>query len=118
MHFYLENIEEEIGVKITNNFPSFLFEIRYKDLASYKLSGLQQKLSESVPSSQMEVANRQYADLTAKYRDMLQKEQLHSVQVIITTTRTFFVCIYFFTNALSRAELDFLNILCSLSAHC
>ena len=57
------------------------FSSRYKDLASYKLASLQQKLSDSVPSSQMEVANRQYADLTAKYRDMLQKEQLHSVQV-------------------------------------
>lgn len=54
--------------------------IRYKSMMSYKLDALQKQLSESVPVSQLEAANRQYADLTASYRDYLQREQLHSVR--------------------------------------
>ena len=54
---------------------------RYKDQSSFKLAALQKQVSESVPATHLEAANRQFSDLTAKYRDLLQKEQLHSVQV-------------------------------------
>ena len=49
-------------------------------MAAFKLEALQKQLSESVPAVQLESANRQFSDLTAKYRDLLQREQLHSVQ--------------------------------------
>lgn len=35
---------------------------------------LQKALDDSVPSSELERANRQYNDLTIKYRDLLQKD--------------------------------------------
>ena len=54
---------------------------RYKDQSSFKLAALQKQVSESVPATHLEAANRQFSGLTAKYRDLLQKEQLHSVQV-------------------------------------
>ena len=59
------------------------FDSRYKDQTSFKLGALQKQVSESVPATHLEAANRQFSDLTAKYRDLLQKEQLHSVQVVL-----------------------------------
>uniref|UniRef100_A0A8C7QS11 Centrosomal protein 290 n=1 Tax=Oncorhynchus mykiss TaxID=8022 RepID=A0A8C7QS11_ONCMY len=52
---------------------------RYKDMAAYKLAALQKALDDSVPSSELERANKQYTELTVKYRDMLQKDN-HLVQ--------------------------------------
>ena len=52
------------------------FFARYKEMASYKMESLQKSLSESVPASSLEEANREFADLTAKYRDLLQREQV------------------------------------------
>ncbi|XP_066447592.1 centrosomal protein of 290 kDa isoform X2 [Eleutherodactylus coqui] len=49
---------------------------RYKDIAAFKVASLQKALDDSVPLSELEAANRQYNDLTAKYRDMLQKDNL------------------------------------------
>ena len=40
------------------------------------MESLQKSLSESVPASSLEEANREFADLTAKYRDLLQREQV------------------------------------------
>ena len=54
----------------------FCFFARYKEMASYKMESLQKSLSESVPASSLEEANREFADLTAKYRDLLQREQV------------------------------------------
>ncbi|KAF7656056.1 hypothetical protein LDENG_00046760 [Lucifuga dentata] len=47
---------------------------RYKEMAAYKLAALQKALDDSVPSSDLERANKQYTELTVKYRDMLQRD--------------------------------------------
>ncbi|KAM9854835.1 centrosomal protein of 290 kDa [Aulostomus maculatus] len=47
---------------------------RYKEMAAYKIAALQKTLDDSVPSSDLERANKQYTDLTVKYRDLLQKD--------------------------------------------
>nr|XP_057930609.1 centrosomal protein of 290 kDa-like isoform X3 [Doryrhamphus excisus] len=49
---------------------------RYKEMATFKTAELQKALDDSVPSSDLEKANRQYTDLTVKYRDMLQRDGL------------------------------------------
>lgn len=43
-------------------------------MASYKIAALQKALDDSVPSSDLERANKQYTELTVKYRDMLQRD--------------------------------------------
>ncbi|TRY62027.1 hypothetical protein TCAL_01502 [Tigriopus californicus] len=48
---------------------------RYKDMASFKIEALQRQLAESVPSAHLDAANREFADVTAKYRDLLQKQK-------------------------------------------
>ncbi|CAJ1056113.1 centrosomal protein of 290 kDa isoform X1 [Xyrichtys novacula] len=47
---------------------------RFKDMAAYKVAALQKALDDSVPSSDLEKANKQYTELTVKYRDMLQRD--------------------------------------------
>ncbi|KAF5897955.1 centrosomal protein [Clarias magur] len=47
---------------------------RFKEMAAFKMAALQKVLDDSVPSSELERANKQYADLTMKYRDLLQKD--------------------------------------------
>ncbi|XP_053283715.1 centrosomal protein of 290 kDa isoform X2 [Pleuronectes platessa] len=47
---------------------------RYKEMASYQIAALQKALDDSVPSSNLEKANKQYTELTVKYRDMLQRD--------------------------------------------
>ena len=59
-----------------------LLSCRYKDYASFKLDAIQKQLSESVPLSALESANKQHAELTASYRELLQREQAGSMQVI------------------------------------
>ncbi|XP_063303199.1 centrosomal protein of 290 kDa isoform X2 [Pelobates fuscus] len=49
---------------------------RYKEVAAFKIASLQKALDDSVPSADLELANKQYNELTAKYRDMLQKDNL------------------------------------------
>ncbi|XP_074919570.1 centrosomal protein of 290 kDa [Chelonoidis abingdonii] len=49
---------------------------RFKEMASFKIAALQKSLDDSVPLSELELANKQYNELTAKYRDMLQKDNL------------------------------------------
>lgn len=43
-------------------------------MAAYKIAALQKALEDSVPSSDLERANKQYTELTVKYRDMLQRD--------------------------------------------
>lgn len=43
-------------------------------MAAYKIAALQKALDDSVPSSDLEKANKQYTELTVKYRDMLQRD--------------------------------------------
>lgn len=47
---------------------------RHKEMSTYKISVLQQALDDSVPASELEAANKQYNELTAKYRDIIQRE--------------------------------------------
>ncbi|KAJ8381846.1 hypothetical protein SKAU_G00026240 [Synaphobranchus kaupii] len=47
---------------------------RYKDMASFKIAALQKALDNSVSSSELERANKEYTKLTIKYRDLLQKD--------------------------------------------
>uniref|UniRef100_A0A8C5J5E7 Centrosomal protein 290 n=1 Tax=Junco hyemalis TaxID=40217 RepID=A0A8C5J5E7_JUNHY len=49
---------------------------RFKEMASFKIAALQKVLDSSVPLSELEVANKQYNALTAKYREILQKDNL------------------------------------------
>lgn len=48
-------------------------------MAAFKIAALQKALNDSIPSSELERANKQYTELTVKYRDMLQKDN-HLVQ--------------------------------------
>lgn len=43
-------------------------------MTAYKLAALQKALDESVPSSELERANKEFTELTVKYRDMLQRD--------------------------------------------
>ncbi|XP_062402856.1 centrosomal protein of 290 kDa [Sardina pilchardus] len=52
---------------------------RYKDMAVFKMTTLQKALDKSVPSSELEKADKQYINLTVKYRDLLQKDN-HLIQ--------------------------------------
>ncbi|XP_056138359.1 centrosomal protein of 290 kDa [Lampris incognitus] len=47
---------------------------RYKEMAAYRIAALQKALDDSVPASHLERANKQYTELTVKYRDMLQRD--------------------------------------------
>ncbi|XP_037539024.1 centrosomal protein of 290 kDa [Nematolebias whitei] len=47
---------------------------RYKEMAAFKLAALQKALDASVPASELEKANKQYTDLTVKYRDLLERD--------------------------------------------
>nr|XP_015208279.1 PREDICTED: centrosomal protein of 290 kDa isoform X3 [Lepisosteus oculatus] len=47
---------------------------RYKDMAAFKIAALQKALDNSVSSSELERANKQYNELTIKYRDTLQRD--------------------------------------------
>ncbi|XP_025022955.1 centrosomal protein of 290 kDa [Python bivittatus] len=49
---------------------------RFKEMATFKIAALQKVLDNSVPVNDLEMANKQYNELTAKYRDMLQKDNL------------------------------------------
>ncbi|XP_061139377.1 centrosomal protein of 290 kDa-like isoform X2 [Syngnathus typhle] len=50
--------------------------LRYKETAAYRVAALQKALDDSVPASELEKANRQYTELTVKYRDVLQRDGL------------------------------------------
>ncbi|KAF3855243.1 hypothetical protein F7725_023298 [Dissostichus mawsoni] len=45
-----------------------------KEMAAYKIAALQKALDDSVLSSELEKANKQYTELTVKYRDVLQRD--------------------------------------------
>ncbi|XP_077195096.1 centrosomal protein of 290 kDa isoform X2 [Paroedura picta] len=49
---------------------------RFKEMATFKIAALQKALDNSVPLDDLEMANKQYNELTSKYRDMLQKDNL------------------------------------------
>jgi len=46
-----------------------------QEMSTFRLSALQTMLQDSVPLTVLETANKQFTELTSKYRDLLQKEQ-------------------------------------------
>ncbi|XP_050955227.1 centrosomal protein of 290 kDa isoform X2 [Labeo rohita] len=56
---------------------------RFKEMAAFKMAALQKSLDGSVPASELERANKQYTELTIKYRNLLQKDN-HLVQKTTT----------------------------------
>ncbi|XP_060040202.1 centrosomal protein of 290 kDa isoform X2 [Erinaceus europaeus] len=49
---------------------------RFKEMAVFKITALQKVIDNSVSLSELELANKQYNELTAKYRDILQRDNL------------------------------------------
>ncbi|KAK3749638.1 hypothetical protein QZH41_001726, partial [Actinostola sp. cb2023] len=61
----------------------------FEEMATYKIHALQQALDDSVSSKELENANKQYNELTAKYRDLLQRENtLVSRTVLVENLET------------------------------
>lgn len=44
-----------------------------QDMATFKIASLQKALDDSVPSTDLDLMNKRYHDLTEKYRDTLEK---------------------------------------------
>ncbi|XP_073069445.1 centrosomal protein of 290 kDa isoform X2 [Manis javanica] len=65
----LVSMEAEIGEKIGRL-------QRFKEMAIFKIAALQKVLDNSAPLTELELANKQYNELTAKYRDILQKDNM------------------------------------------
>ncbi|CAB1322784.1 unnamed protein product [Coregonus sp. 'balchen'] len=79
-HRYTTLLEQEQHLRKDNNKLRDDFStMQASDMAAYKLAALQKALDDSVPSSELERANKHYTELTVKYRDMLQKDN-HLVQ--------------------------------------
>lgn len=57
--------------------PNLYFHIQER--AAYEVDVLQKALDESVSLSELERANKEYTELTVKYRDLLQRDS-HLVQ--------------------------------------
>ncbi|XP_073756643.1 centrosomal protein of 290 kDa isoform X6 [Callorhinus ursinus] len=62
-------MEAEVGEKIGRL-------QRFKEMATFKIAALQKVIDNSVSLSELELANKQYNELTAKYRDILQKDNI------------------------------------------
>lgn len=45
----------------------------FQDMAAFKIAALQKALDDSVPMAELEAANKQYNELTEKYRDILER---------------------------------------------
>ncbi|NXN63489.1 CE290 protein, partial [Himantopus himantopus] len=77
---HLRKENEKLKSEITHMETAVLGKIgnlqRFKEMASFKIAALQKVLDGSVPLSELELANKQYNELTVKYRDMLQKDNL------------------------------------------
>ncbi|XP_048867180.1 centrosomal protein of 290 kDa isoform X2 [Brienomyrus brachyistius] len=47
---------------------------RYKEMVEFNIAALQKALDDSVLASELERANKQYTELTVRYRDLLEKD--------------------------------------------
>ncbi|XP_045686363.1 centrosomal protein of 290 kDa isoform X1 [Phyllostomus hastatus] len=65
----LISMEAEVGEKIGRL-------QRFKEMAIFKIAALQKVMDNSVSLSELELANKQYNELTVKYRDILQKDNV------------------------------------------
>ncbi|CAM9120067.1 unnamed protein product [Lampetra planeri] len=71
-----EKLKDESSRMQTSVMQRIGYLQRYKEMAAHKMTALQKALDDSVPSSDLERANKQYTELTVKYRDLLQKDSL------------------------------------------
>ncbi|KAH9503689.1 hypothetical protein Btru_067161 [Bulinus truncatus] len=69
----VDRLRNEIGQMETAVSERIGYLQRYKDMAAFKIAALQKALEDSVPSADLEKVNKQYHNLTEKYRDMLEK---------------------------------------------
>ncbi|NXA84737.1 CE290 protein, partial [Thryothorus ludovicianus] len=80
MERHLRKENEKLNGEITHMETAVTGKIgnlqRFKEMACFKIAALQKVLDGSVPLSELEMANKQYNALTAKYREMLQKDNL------------------------------------------
>lgn len=73
-------------------------------MAIFKIAALQKVMDNSVSLSELELANKQYNELTAKYRDILQKDNvlvqrtnnLEHLEVSLCDLRTLWYQPFFF----------------------
>ncbi|NWS56235.1 CE290 protein, partial [Chunga burmeisteri] len=80
MERHLRKENEKLKDEITEMETAVIGKIgnlqRFKEMSTFRIAALQKVLDGSVPLSELELANKQYNALTAKYRDMLQKDNL------------------------------------------
>lgn len=50
---------------------------RYKDMANFRIMGLQRQLEESVHISKLETVNKEYTEVVQNYRQLLEKQDKH-----------------------------------------
>ncbi|KAA0724451.1 Centrosomal protein of 290 kDa [Triplophysa tibetana] len=65
--------------KESNKLKDDFTQMEATEMAAFKMAALQKSLDTSVSASEMEKANKQYTELTIKYRNLLQKDN-HLVQ--------------------------------------
>lgn len=63
---------------VLKNIPSQIY-FYIQERAAYEVEVLQKALDDSVSLSELERANKQYTELTVKYRDLLQRDS-HLIQ--------------------------------------
>lgn len=59
---------------VTRHKRKAFFFLNAQEMSAYKIAAMQQALEESVPISELERANKEFTELTAKYRDTLQRD--------------------------------------------
>ncbi|XP_036920531.1 centrosomal protein of 290 kDa isoform X2 [Sturnira hondurensis] len=91
----LISMEAEVGEKIGRL-------QRFKEMAIFKIAALQKVMDNSVSLSELELANKQYNELTVKYRDILQKD---NVLVQRTNNLEHLEC----ENASLKEQIEFIN---------
>lgn len=69
------------SLKLTNAFPEKYANLTecipfFQEMATFKIAALQKVVDNSVSLSELELANKQYNELTTKYRDILQKDNM------------------------------------------
>ena len=63
-------------------------------MASFKIAALQKALDGAVPAADLEIANKQYTELTEKYRDLLDRS--NTLVVRNEASQGFEVCLLLF----------------------
>ncbi|XP_055971464.1 centrosomal protein of 290 kDa [Sorex fumeus] len=91
----LISMEAEVGEKIGHL-------QRFKEMAVFKIAALQKVIDNSVSLSELELANKQYNELTTKYRDLLQKDNM---LVQRTSNLEHIEC----ENASLKEQMEFIN---------